>query len=112
LKILLDLLNLEAKREDSCKGARITCGGVESVLVQFVLLCPRSALASLELLDHVWARQEGSYSGRCKRGTHGIVVYAFIVWNKQEQKSSYPIVTSIQSCLCIDFTADFTARLL
>jgi hypothetical protein len=55
------------------------CGGVESVLVQFVLLCPRSALASLELLDHVWARQEGSYSGRCKRGTHGIVVYAFIV---------------------------------
>ena len=57
----------------------VTYGGVQSVLVQFVLLYPRSASASLGLLDHVWARQEGSYSGRCKRGAHGIVVYAFIV---------------------------------
>ena len=64
---------------DSLYKGLITYGGVQSALVQFVLLCPRSASASLEFLDHVWARQEGSYSGRCKRGTHGIVVYAFIV---------------------------------
>ena len=57
----------------------VTYREVQSVLVQLVLLYPRSASASLELLVHVWARQEGSYGGRCKRGTHGIVVYAFIV---------------------------------
>ena len=53
------------------------------------------------------AAAAGANAGRTK-----LWFTRLLFWNKQEQKSSYPIVTSIQSCLCIDFTADFTARLL